>query len=81
MERLVLTARVAWEDGGYVAGVEGLPLKGSGESEREAQNELIRNMRAWIETHDGQDSLERAFAEAGFPGVEEDTGVQLEFVE
>ena len=81
MERLVLTARVAWENGGYVARVEGLLLKGSGESEREAQDELIRNMRAWIETHDGQDSLERALAQAGFLGVEEDTEMQLEFVE
>ncbi len=81
MERLVLTARVAWEDGGYVASVDRLPLKGSGDSVREAQDQLVHHMRAWIETHDGQDDLEQALAQAGFDGVEEATDLQLEFVE
>ena len=81
MERLVLTARVAWENGGYVASVDQLHLKGSGDSVREAQDQLVHLMRAWIETQDGQDGLEQALAQAGFDGVEEGTELQLEFVE
>ena len=70
-----------WENGGYVASVDRLPLKGSGDSVREAQDQLVHHMRAWIETHDGQDGLEQALAQAGFDGVEEATDLQLEFVE
>ena len=81
MEQLVLTARVAPGAAGYVARVEQLPLEGSGESVREAQDQLIQVMRAWIETHDGQDNLAAVLAQAGFPGVEEDTELQLEFAE
>ena len=81
MEQLVLTARVAPEHGGYVARVERLPLEATGDSVREAQDELIQTMRSWIETHDGRDSLERVLAQAGFPGVDDDTELQLEFVE
>ena len=81
MERLVLTARVVLVDGRHVATVDCLPLEGVGDSVKEAQDHLIEAMRGWIETHDGRDSLGTALAEAGFPGVEEDTEVQLEFVE
>lgn len=81
MERLVLTARVAWEGARYVAKVDSLPLEGVGESVLEAQDELIQVVRAWIENHDGMDTLERILAQAGFPGVEEDTELQLEFVD
>ena len=38
-------------------------------------------MRNWIEMQDARSLLEEALAEAGFPGVEEDTELQLEFVE
>ena len=81
MERLVLTARVEQGVGGYVATVEQLPLEGLGESVQEAQDQLIQVIRAWIETHDGQDTLAETLAQAGFPGVEEDTELQLEFTE
>lgn len=81
MENLVLTARVEQGGSGYVATVEQLPLEGLGESVREAQDQLIQVMRAWIESHDGQDTLGEALAQAGFPGVGEDTELQLEFVE
>ena len=77
----MITARVSWDDGRYVARVDQLPLEGAGESVKEAQDELIQVMRAWIETNDGMDSLAPVLAEAGFPGVEEDTELQLEFVE
>ena len=38
-------------------------------------------MRAWIELHDGTDNLGDAMADAGFPGVNEETELQLEFVD
>ena len=81
MEQVVLTARVSWDNGIYTARVAQLPLEGAGESVQQAQDELIRNMRAWIEAKDGTDSLAQVLAEAGFPGVEEDTELQLEFSE
>ncbi len=80
MERLVLTARVARENGGYVARVDQLPLEGAGDSVRQAQDELIQAMRAWIQVHDGSDSLGEVLAQAGFQGVEEETELELEFV-
>ena len=81
MEQVLLTARVANEDGGFVARVEQLPLEGSGDSVQAAQDELILVLRAWIEAQDGQDNLGQALAQAGFPGVEEETEVQLEFID
>ena len=81
MDPLVLTAEVVREDSRYVAKVEQLALEGSGESVQEAQDELIKAMRSWIEIHDGRDDLEQTLAQAGFPGVEEDTELQLQFVE
>ena len=81
MDPLVLTSQVVREDSRYVARVEQLALEGSGESVQEAQDELIKVVRSWIEIHDGRDDLEQALAQAGFPGVEEDTELHLEFVE
>ena len=64
-----------------IATVDSLPLEGVGDSVKQAQDELIQAMRAWIEAKDGTDSLEQTLADAGFPGVEEDTELHLEFVE
>ena len=64
-----------------MATVDSLPLEGVGDSVKQAQDELIQAMRAWIEAKDGTDSLEQTLADAGFPGVEEDTELHLEFVE
>ena len=81
MDRVVLTATVVQGDGGYVASVEGLSLEGVGESVQEAQDQLIQAMRSWIEAHDGQGALADVLAQAGFPGVEDSTELQLEFSE
>ena len=81
MEILTLTARVALEDGIYLAKVDQLPLEGSGDSVEAAKDELIAVVRAWIQDNDGTVGLGQTLADAGFPGVEEDTEVQLEFVE
>ncbi len=81
VDRLVLTARVVWQADRHIATVDSLPLEGVGDSVEQAQDQLIQAMRAWIEARDGTDSLEQALADAGFPGVEEETELQLEFVE
>ena len=81
MERLILTARVNRESARFVARVNSLGLEGTGDSLGAAQEELVQVMRAWIEIHDGTESLEGALAAAGFPGVDEDTELQLEFEE
>ncbi|HCL25966.1 MAG TPA: hypothetical protein DHW65_06445 [Dehalococcoidia bacterium] len=81
METVVLTARVEQEESRFVARIEDLELEGEGESLEAAQDELIQVMRAWIETLDGTDTLGDVLADAGYPGVDEETGLQLEFVE
>lgn len=81
METVLLIARVTWDQGCYLAKVDQLPLEGSGDSVEEAKDELIAVVRAWIQVNDGTVGLGQTMAEAGFPGVEEDTEVQLEFVE
>lgn len=79
MERLVLTARVERDSARYVARVDGLPLEGEGDSVESAQEDLVQTIRGWIEAQDGTESLEATLAQAGFPGVGEDTELQLEF--
>ncbi len=81
MERLVLISQVVWEDGRYVARIDGLKLEGVGNSVEQAQDGLINQLRAWIEVQDGVSALEHSLAEAGYPGVEETTELQLEFLE
>ncbi len=78
---VVLTAKVEETDGRYVARIDDLNLECEGDSLGMAQDELIQAMRAWIESHDGTDTLGDAMADAGYPGVDEETELQLEFVE
>ncbi len=78
---VLVTARVAWEEGCYLAKVDQLPLEASGDSVEAAQDELVEVVRAWIQDHDGTIGLSETLADAGFPDVEEDTEVQLEFVD
>ena len=79
MEPTVLIARVTWQDGRYLASLQELGLEAEGETVEAAQDQLINVMRNWIEIHDGKSSLEEVLEQAGFPGVEEDTELQLEF--
>ena len=74
-----MTARVVWQADRHIATVDSLPLEGVGDSVEQAQDQLIHAMRAWIETHDGTETLEQALEAAGFPGVGEDTELELEF--
>ena len=79
METLVLTAKTEEVEDKYVARIDDLDLEGIGESLEAAQDELIQVVRAWIESHDGTDTLSEVLADAGYPGVDEDTELQLEF--
>ena len=81
METLVLTAKIEEVEDRYVARIDDLDLEGIGESLEVAQDELIQVVRAWIEAHDGTDTLSDVLADAGYPGVDEETELQLEFVE
>ena len=78
---VVLTAKVDQVEDKYVARVDDLGLMGEGETLEAAQDDLIQVMRAWIESRDGTDTLSNVLAEAGYPGVDEETELQLEFVE
>ena len=79
METVLLTAKVDQIDDRYVARIDDLDLEGTGESLEVAQDELIQIVRAWIEAHDGTDTLGNVLTEAGYPGVDEETELQLEF--
>ena len=81
METVFLTAKVEEIENKYVARVDDLELEAIGESLETAQDELIQVVRGWIESHDGTDTLSDALADAGYPGVDEETELQLEFVE
>ena len=81
METLVLTAKLEEVEDRYVARIDDLDLEGIGASLEVAQDELIQVVRAWIEAHDGTDTLGDVLADAGYPGVDEETELQLEFVE
>ena len=81
METLLLTSQVVWEDEQYVARILGLEIQGVGGSLEAAQDQLIQSMRIWIESQESGSKLEQSLTEAGYPGVEETTELQLEFVE
>ena len=81
METVLLTAQINTEDDRYVVRLDDLGLVSEGETLEAAQEELIQIVRAWIESHDGTDTLSSVLADAGYPGVEEETELQLEFAD
>ena len=81
MEKLTLAARVAQDEGGYHATIEGLVVEGRGDTPEEAQDDLVEKLVAWIQSRDGEGKLEAELADGGFADVEEDTELELEFVE
>ena len=85
VERLILTARVdrlSMDNGDakYVALVEGIDVRGEGESPDSAREELIQAMLSWISDQDCAESMAGVLAEAGFPRIDDDTELELEFV-
>ena len=81
METVILTAKIDRNEARYVVRIDDLGLEGEGDSLEAAQDDLIQVMRAWIESHDGADTLGGVLADAGYHGVDEETELQLEFVE
>ena len=81
METVLLTAQINMEDDRYVARLDDLALVSEGETLEAAQEELIQIVRAWIESHDGTDTLSSVLVDAGNPSVDDETELQLEFVE
>lgn len=79
MERVTLTALVEPGEAGFVARVEGLGVCGAGESPEAAREDLVQAMLAWISGHDCGDTLNSALAAAGFPEIDDDTELELEF--
>ena len=81
MGTVVISAKIEMIEDKYVAKIDDLELEGEGATLEAAQDELIQVMRAWIESHDGTDTLSDVLADAGYPDVDEETEVQLEFGE
>jgi len=81
METVLLTAQINTENDRYVVRLDDLGLVSEGETLEAAQEELIQIVRAWIESHDGTDTLSSVLADAGYPGVDDETELQLEFAE
>ncbi len=70
----------------YVARIDGPEsvwgqVRGEGDSPGAAQEELIQAMISWISNHDSSDSMAGALAEAGFPEIDDDTELELEFAD
>ena len=81
MGTVVIAAKIEMIEDKFVAKIDELELEGEGATLEAAQDELIQVMRAWIESHDGTDTLSDVLADAGYPDVDEETEVQLEFGE
>ena len=81
---LTLTALVEQEDARYVAWIEG-PMsllegvRGEGESPDSAREDLVQAMLSWISSQDCAENMADALAAAGFPQIDDDTELLLEF--
>ena len=81
METVTLSASVVQKEDGYLATIEKLSLSGRGDTIQDAQDDLVEKFKSWVQTCDGNGTLETVLAESGYPGVDEDTELELEFVE
>ena len=81
MERITLTARVQREDGRFVATVDGIDVQGEGESPDVAREELVQAMLSWISNRDCTESMAGVLSQAGFPEIDDDTELELEFAD
>ena len=82
---MTLTAQVEQEDAKpgscrYVARIEGIDVRGEGESPDSAREELIQAMLSWISSQDCAESMSGSLAAAGFPEIDDETELELEFV-
>ena len=53
----------------------------TGDSVETAQENLISRFRSWLEAHEEAEDLAESLAQAGIPGVDNDTELELHFVE
>ena len=81
MGKVTLPARVAWIDDAYLATIDNLSLTGTGSSVKETQDDLVEKFMSWVQACEGQETLETTLSEAGYSGVDEDTELELQFVE
>ncbi len=81
MKKVTLPARVVQQQDGYLATIDNLDLMGSGSTESEAQDELVDKFLNWIQTLEGQGTLETVLDSAGYQGVDGQTELVLEFTE
>lgn len=81
MEKITLLARVVQEEDGFLATIDNLSPKGRGATDQEAQDELVEKFRSWLQSCEGQGNLETVLSQAGYAGVDENTELELEFVE
>ena len=81
MERVTLPAIMVQKEDGYLATIDNLKLMGKGTTVKEAQDDLVEKFMSWVQSCEGQGSLETVLSEAGFDGVDEATELELEFAE
>ena len=81
MERVTLPATIVQKEEGYLATIDKLKLVGKGTTVKEAQDDLVEKFTAWVQSCEGQGSLEKVLSEVGFDGVDQETELDLEFVE
>ena len=79
MQKLPVKAKVEEKENGFVATVENLTPKGKGTTSKEAQDDLVDKFVAWVQSCEGQGTLETVLSEAGYVGVSESTELELEF--
>ena len=79
MQKLTVKAKVEEKENGFVANVENLTPEGKGTTSKEAQDDLVDKFVAWVQSCEGQGTLETVLSEAGYVGVSESTELELEF--
>ena len=81
MAKVTLPARVVQTEEGCTAAIDNLELIGVGTTVDEAQDDLVEKFSSWVQICEGQESLEQVLAAAGYGGVDEETELELVFVE
>ena len=81
MGRVTLAARVVRDENGYLATIDNLSPVGKGATAEEAQDDLVEKFKSWVQASEGKGTLETTLSEAGYSGVDEDTELELRFVE
>ena len=81
MQKVTLPARVSQQGDGYQAAIDNLTFVGVGDTIEKAQDDLVEKFRSWVQTCEGQGTLEVSLSEAGYVQVDEDTELELQFVE